>query len=393
MTDSVIIELLVLSLLLAVNARLFFVSRGQRDAMVLLSPVALFICVLGFFAWDITLLNGAIFIFTFFVFLENLQGLWHFFNKLYVDYFSPFLWLVSIINILLILGLGFFVVVFRPVPAAEDLQVQERNLVLTGSLQSGLRQRMGSFDSVDVMVMQLKPASAKESWTERGSRRGDVAGIEFHSSSLPLVLWVTDGRTTARRVRPLAAELAALGYEVVVADFNQGLISSFKTRLNGIFFLDKFHEGVARLTRESSLQYGALLDYFGGSRALSQRRVLLLGDGYSGQGAEATSLLNDFIEGVYVVSSPEENTKIEGWAQGFGPVGETAPWVNYLVCKSGFWESRDMNHIHVKELAEKIHKDYETESIVEVSLEENGSQDIMSSEVFSQDVLSEELVP
>lgn len=388
MTDSVVIELLVLGLLLAVNARLFFVSRGQRDAIVLLSPVALLICILGFFAWDITLLNGAIFILTFFVFLENLHELWRFSNKLYVDYFSPFLWLVSVVNILLVLGLGFLVVVFRPVPATNDLQVQERNLVLTGSIQSGLRQKRGTFDSVDVMLVQLKPESDKETWTEQGSRVDGVAGIEFHSSSLPLVLWVTDGRTTASRVKPLAVELASLGYEVAVADFNRGFISSCKTRLNGTFFLDKFQADVANLTRETSLQYGALLDYFGGGRALSQRNVFLLGDGYSGQGAEATALLNDFIKGVYVVSSPEENNEIEGWAQGFGPVGKTAPWINYLVCKSNFWESRDVNHTHVRELAQAIHKNYASKLAIEKVSDESIPAELIPDESIPAELIS-----
>ena len=43
MIDSVIIDLLVLSLLLAVNARLFFMTRGQQDAAVLLAPVCIFV--------------------------------------------------------------------------------------------------------------------------------------------------------------------------------------------------------------------------------------------------------------------------------------------------------------------------------------------------------------
>lgn len=219
MTDSVMIELLVLGLLLAVNARLFFMNRGQQDGVVLLSPVALLICVLGYFAWDITLLNGCIFLLALFVFLENLHGVWRFCNKLYVDYFSPLLWLVSMVNILLILGLGALVVIFRPVPDAPDVQVVERVVPLSGSVHSGLTPQSSLFDAVDVMLVQMKPESDNAPWTERGSRVANSLEVDKVVPTLPLVLWVTDGRTSASRVRPVAARLASLGYEVVVADF------------------------------------------------------------------------------------------------------------------------------------------------------------------------------
>lgn len=365
MADSVVIELLILSLLLAVNARLFFVTRGQRDAVVLLAPVALFICILVFFAWDVTLLNGAIFILSLFVFFENFHGLWRFFNNLYVDYFHPLLWIASVVNILLVIALGLLVVMFRPVSTNPNLQVQERVLALTGSVQAGLRQRQRVFDSVDVMLLQLKPESNTENWTEQGSRLKDTAGVEYHSSSIPLVLWITDERTTVSRIKPLAMELASLGYEVVVADFNQGFLSSLDTRIDGIFFAERFQEKIAGLARESSIQYGAIIDYFGGRRSLSQRRVLLLGDGYTGQGARASALLNDFIAGTYVISSPKDDNKEAYWIEGFGPVGETAPWVNFLVGKREVMESRDVNYVYIQELAQKIHRSYERVDSIE----------------------------
>ena len=212
MTDSVMIELLVLGLLLAVNARLFFMNRGQQDGVVLLSPVALLICVLGYFAWDITLLNGCIFLLALFVFLENLHGVWRFCNKLYVDYFSPLLWLVSMVNILLILGLGALVVIFRPVPDAPDVQVVERVVPLSGSVHSGLTPQSSLFDAADVMLVQMKPESDHAPWTERGSRVANPLEADKVMPSLPLVLWVTDGRTSSSRVRPVAARLASLGY-------------------------------------------------------------------------------------------------------------------------------------------------------------------------------------
>lgn len=359
MTDSVMIELLVLGLLLAVNARLFFVTRGQQDGVVLLSPVALFICVLGYFAWDITLLNGCIFLLALFVFLENLHGVWRFCNKLYVDYFSPLLWLVSVVNILLILGLGALVVIFRPVPDAPDLQVAERRLPLTGSVHSGLTPQSSLLESVDVMLVQMKPESDTAPWTERGSRVANPLEVDKVKTDLPLVLWVTDGRTSASRVRPLAARLASLGYEVVVADFHCGLFSSFWLRLEGLFFPDKFQGRIPTLGREASFQYGALLDFFGGERALADRKVFLLGDGCTGQGALASSLLNRFLQGYYVVNGQDSlgrTNSLPDWLDGFGPVGETAPWISFLLGETELLASRDEVRFQSIAAAHQAHK-------------------------------------
>lgn len=374
MTDSMVIELLILSLLLAVNARLFFVARGQRDAVVLLSPVAFVVSALVFFAWGITLLNGAIFILALVVLLENGLGIWRFCNKLYVDSFSPLLWLCSVANILLILALGASVVIFRPVPVPPTVQVAERTLALTGSHHSGLRLREGVFAPVDVLLQQFKPKSDTGPWTEPGKSIAD--GTETAATDLPLVLWITDRRTTADRVRPVAAELAALGYEVVVADFNQDIPGSFASRLKAIFSPQEFQKEVDTWVRESSFQYGALIECLGGKGAMEDRVVFFLGDGYTGDGMEAALLLHDFVAGGHAIGgSAEETGVLSYWPDGFGPVGETAPWLNYLVCGTGLMESRDFSRSHSIAAAQQSHGAFEEilfadkESSVEPSLE------------------------
>ena len=359
MTDSVLVDLLVLSLLLAVNARLFFVARGQRDAMVLLAPVALFICVLGLFAWDVSLPKAVILILALCVFLENFHGLWRFRNRLYVDYFPPLLWLVSIVNILVILGLGALVILLRPLPASPDSQAAQRLTALSGSVRSGLAPRSSLFDTADVMMLQCKPLDDEAPWSERGARVTNPT--EFHAATpgLPLVLWVTDGRTSVSRVEPVAAALAPLGYEVVVADFNRNLVSSSRLRLQGVFFPDKMRSRQATLERESSFQYEALIDYFGGERGLAGRTVFLLGDGCTGQGARAASLLNPFVAGFYIINGEDSlgnRTEIPDWPEGFGPLGETAPWVNYLMGRTPVLESRDETRFHSIAAAQQAHR-------------------------------------
>ncbi|MBP3415756.1 MAG: hypothetical protein J6K76_00125 [Spirochaetaceae bacterium] len=355
MTDSVIIDLLILGLLLAVNMRLFFVARGQRDAIVLLAPVAFVICIVSLLAWDISLPKGGILLLSFLVLLENSHGLWRFFNQLYIDSFSPLLWLVSIVNILLILAIGFVVVIFRPVLPSQDVEVELKNYLLVGTVHSGLAPR-GNFESVDVRILQSKPADTDSPWTERGSSVVNPQRAEPH---LPLVLWITDVRSSVSRVEPIATTLASLGYEVVVADFNQNMVLSSQLRLQSLFFADDFEKKLATLQRESSFQYEAILNYFGGEKDLSNRRVLLLADGYTSEGAKAVCLMNEYVAGYYTIDGEDSlgsyNT-IPDWADGFGPLGETAPWINYLVMETPLLESRDETRFHSIAVAQQVHR-------------------------------------
>ena len=363
MTDSVIIDLLVLSLLLAVNFRLFFMTRGQRDVVVLLAPVALCICLLGLFAWDFSLPKALILLLAFLVFAENVHSLWRFCSKLYVDYFSPVLWLVSIVNILLILGLGALVFLLRPLPVDPDLNVVQRTVALSGSVRSGLTPRKGFFDTADVMLVQYKPAQETSPWSERGARLENPTGFQESLPSLPLVLWVTDGRSSVNRVEPVAATLASLGYEVVVADFNRQLIESAVLRVQGLFFPHKITERQATLQQESTFQYSALMDYFGGERGLAGRKVVLLADGYTGAGAKAASALHDFVAGFFIINGEDSlgnHTTIPDWTDGFGPVVETAPWIPVVLKQKSLRESRDETRFYSIAAAYKSHQFFST---------------------------------
>ena len=63
MTDAVITELMILAMVLIVNIRVFFVSRGKKDLLVILSPLALLVSLLMFFAWGIELFSSILFVF------------------------------------------------------------------------------------------------------------------------------------------------------------------------------------------------------------------------------------------------------------------------------------------------------------------------------------------
>lgn len=363
MTDSIIIDLLVLSLLLAVNLRLFFMTRGQGDAVVLLAPVALCVCLLGLFAWDLSLPKALILLLAFLVFAENFYSLWRFCNKLYVDYFSPLLWIVSIVNIFLILGLAVLVFILRPLPVDPDLKVDQRTIALRGSVHSGLAPRTGFFDSADVMMVQYKPAEDESPWSERGARLANPTEFQGKTPSLPLVLWVTDGRSSISRVEPVAATLASLGYEVVVADFNCQFVETSWLRIQGLFFPEEMARREATLQRESSFQFSALIDYFGGERGLANRTVVLLADGYTGEGAKAAHLMHSFVKGFYVINGEDSfgnHTVIPDWMNGFGPVAETAPWISYVKKEKSLLDSRDESRFFSIAAAYKSHQFFST---------------------------------
>ncbi|MBO5125190.1 MAG: hypothetical protein J6C11_08705 [Spirochaetaceae bacterium] len=91
---------------------------------------------------------------------------------------------------------------------------------------------------------------------------------------------------------------------------------------------------------------------------MAGRQVFLLGEGYTGQGVLASSLMNTFVQGYFVLNGQDSHGNINAipdWMDGFGPVGETAPWINYLLEGGGLLESRDVVHFQSIAAAHQAH--------------------------------------
>ena len=148
-----------------------------------------------------------------------------------------------------------------------------------------------------------------------------------------------------------------------MADFNRQLIETAVLRVQGLFFPHKITERQATLQQESSFQYSALIDYFGGERGLAGRKVVLLADGYTGEGAKSTNEMHSFVSGFFIINGDDSlgnHNPIPDWTNGFGPVGETAPWIPVVMKHKSLLESRDESRFYSIAAAHKSHQFFST---------------------------------
>lgn len=342
MTDAVITELMILAMVLIVNIRVFFVSRGKKDLLVILSPLALLVNLLMFFAWGIELFSSILFVFCVLVLLENLRSLWRLANGLLIDFYSPWLWVASVINILLILAIGFCVIVFRPATYYDKLQVQKDVTFLAGSEITGLRVRE-KFEVPSVVVSRIYPS-------------------DKNKEDLPIVIYVTDPRTTCRRAETWASKIADYGYEVIVADYNVNVFSSLINRWKGVKKPEEF------TVKNSKLSYKRLMEYKAVIKMLEEtetqnRPVFLLGDGLKENELSLCMQQSTLVQGFVYINGKDSLGDfhiLTDWEEGFGPVKEHAPWMDFILHPGKELKRQDFQCTAGRELASQCNDFFKT---------------------------------
>lgn len=331
--DCVVSELLVLSLLFVVSCRIFFMERSRRDIFVVFSPLTLLLCLLLFIAWGVTLPSILIFLLTLGVFVVNIHSMWRLFSNLLTDYYSPVMYIFSCLNLLLVVVATVGIVIFRPVPfPAQELGVQEEVVLYSGSYAAGYRERDSVFDSYDAKVLRftLNDGTVVSNDASSTGVRGDVS---------PLVLIVTDPRETVDRVRPFVAQLASLGYDVVVADFEPSVFKSMASRFQAMVAPERFFSDWQHFVRVATVQYGILMDLFGKSAAESGRPVFLMADGLCADAVPVVSeLYPENVAAWFAVNGKAADGSINvvpGWHDGFGALEESAPWLAWILNGGG----------------------------------------------------------
>lgn len=328
MTDCVISQLLVLLLLFLVCSRVFWIKGDRRDTFAVLAPLAVLLSVLIFIAWDITFPSFCVFVLSVIVCIENMHSLSRLFHNMVTDYYSPLLVVCSIINLVLIVVVATGIILLRPVPVPlDELRVYEEKSLLEGSVTGGFYPRNGVFHSIDVVISRMVPDHVP-------------------AGQLPFVLWVTDPRQTEEQIRPVAARLAARGYEVITADFSKKPVSSalyrWKSVLNGGILPV---EDYSMLLMQTIARYRSLLLLYGNSAVDSGRPVFIAGEGLGCEAVVAVAgLLPDIVSGYYTVNGPDSYgnfRQIDGWFDGFGVLTESAPWASWALYGGNPLDSRD----------------------------------------------------
>ena len=81
-------EFLIFLLLLITNSRVFFVE-SRKDSVVLLAPLAVLLSVFQIFSWGLDIFTGTALILSILVLFSNFHALYRYFERLYVDHYSP----------------------------------------------------------------------------------------------------------------------------------------------------------------------------------------------------------------------------------------------------------------------------------------------------------------
>ena len=114
MTNQTLGELLLLILLGISCARIFFTRSARLDPLSALPLITLVLCVLFLVAFGLTGINVLITAIAFFNFIWNIRSLVRFHNKLVVDHFGIMFIIVSIFNLIAVIVLTVFVIIYRP---------------------------------------------------------------------------------------------------------------------------------------------------------------------------------------------------------------------------------------------------------------------------------------
>ncbi|MBP5358850.1 MAG: hypothetical protein J6Y69_06670 [Treponema sp.] len=114
MTNQTLGELLLLLLLGISCARIFFTRQAHLDPLSVLPLITLVLCLIFQVAFEITAMNILITGIAFFNFIWNIRALIRLHHKLVVDHYGILFIIVSIVNLIAVIVISVFVIIYRP---------------------------------------------------------------------------------------------------------------------------------------------------------------------------------------------------------------------------------------------------------------------------------------
>lgn len=204
MFDAFLAQLLILFLLTLACIRIFIIRTAKVDTAVILTPVALFLSLLQFFAWGIDIQSILITILAALIFFTNVNALMRLWSHLYVDHYSGLFTAFTIFELILTLLLTGTTIWMRPVRCTPgDFTVIKTYQLLTGSFSAGFK------------------TSEQKTVTPSGivyTFQSQNPGITTKKQT-PLILFASGPNATTAQYEPYFLFLAQKGYTVMAADF------------------------------------------------------------------------------------------------------------------------------------------------------------------------------
>lgn len=193
-------EILILLLLLTTNGRIFFLKRAKRDRIVVFAPLSFILSILLFLAWGFDIFTIAIFILALLVLLSNFHAMFRYSEHLYIDHYSPLMYLWCIITTLL--GLIFLAgtVYFAPFSVKSSrIGVIEDKYYYTGNFTSSFEESNIAFRP-SLEVFKFSPENSEISQNQ-------------------IIIFFPDKTADTYHYRPYLQQLAKEGYTIYSGDF------------------------------------------------------------------------------------------------------------------------------------------------------------------------------
>ena len=199
-------EFLIFLLLLITNGRVFFVEQ-RKDSIVMLAPLAFFLSIFQLCAWGFDVFTGLGFALALLVLLSNFHALYRYFERLYVDHYSPLMYIWAISTTLVSIACILFLVYFAPSTPLTHRQIIQKTPDIkviteryTGSFRTGF-EKSTSTQKPNITLYRI--ASTKE-----------------QTEPQPVLVFFPDKRAETYHYIPYLLQLAEQGYTIISSDIN-----------------------------------------------------------------------------------------------------------------------------------------------------------------------------
>ncbi|MBQ7753590.1 MAG: hypothetical protein IJR80_08055 [Treponema sp.] len=250
-------EFLIFLLLLITNSRVFFVE-SRKDSVVLLAPLAVLLSVFQIFSWGFDIFTGTALILSILVLFSNFHALYRYFERLYVDHYSPLMYIWAISTCLVCIFCLGFLIYFAPSTPLTQRRVNNSttNVTMsreryTGSFRSGF-EKAGSLQKTNIQLSFFTP--------------------EIKNENLPVIVFFPDKRAETYHYIPYLLKLAEKGFTIISADINTKdclwlhnpcdtrVLRRFGMVISSLLNPFKFQSQTEFYTYNSSLECKALFD-------------------------------------------------------------------------------------------------------------------------------------
>ena len=318
-------EFLIFLLLLITNSRVFFVE-SRKDSIVLLSPLAVILSVFQIFSWGFDVFTGTALILSILVLFSNFHALYRYFEHLYVDHYSPLMYIWAISTCLVCIFCLGFLIYFAPSTPLTQRRINNvtTNVIMereryTGSFRSGF-EKAGNLQKTNIQFSYFKPEKTNE--------------------KLPLIIFFPDKRAETYHYIPYLLELAEMGYTIISSDINTKdclwlhnpldakPLRRFGMVLSSLMNSFKFNSQTEFYTYNSSLECKAVFDLLNKKFSDNPEQKYILISDFMADTALADYRKNhqNQILGLILMSDlPDYQTK------GFGFVAQTDPFIASLL--------------------------------------------------------------